>query len=332
MYLISAVCIMAANEATIRLAAKSDLSAVWEMSNGLYGGLDTLPYTFLHMLDDPQHTVLVVVKDGKAVGLRVIHIIENGETAIFEGLRVHAAYRGQGIAKQIMKASEQYVREHFPGVKVIRYSVSTRDKSRLALQVKYDDRVSFKLAICACFVDPSKTASILQQYVIAFKSTNVKEVNIKDINMHLKSHIKLDHVLFHNNFFVTFAPLKAVVSNIDHGLINDEQNFFASITDNGAVKSFSQSHRTVAVKCPRWCVTLYTMDENLLEIHLVNHLIKAMKQDTEDTFAFVCFFRVPLLKRVSNFLLHELALKNIDSYCEDGHLFVSSFERNLSTQ
>ena len=158
MYLISAVCIMAANEATIRLAGKSDLSAVWEMSNGLYGGLDTLPYTFLHMLDDPQHTVLVVVKDGKAVGLRVIHIIENGEAAIFEGLRVHAAYRGQGIAKQIMKASEQYVREHFPGVKVIRYSVTTRDKSRLALQVKYDDRVLFKLAFCACFVDPSKNS------------------------------------------------------------------------------------------------------------------------------------------------------------------------------
>ena len=170
------------------------------------------------MLDDPQHTVLVVVKDGKAVGLRVIHIIENGETAIFEGLRVHAAYRGQGIAKQIMKASEQYVREHFPGVKVIRYSVTTRDKSRLALQVKYDDRVLFKLAICACFVDPSKTAPILQRYVIAFKSTNVREVNIKDIDMHLKS-CKLDHVLFDNNFFVTFAPLKAVVSNIDHGLL-----------------------------------------------------------------------------------------------------------------
>ena len=74
------------------------------------------------------------------------------------------------------------------------------------------------------------------------------------------------------------------------------------------------------------------MDKKLLEIHIVNHLLKAVKQETDETFAFICFFRAPLLKHVSNFLLHELELKNIDSYCKDGHLFVSSFEKNLSTQ
>ena len=318
-------------EVNIRLAVKSDLPTVWKMSNGIYGGLDALPHTFLHMLGDPRHTVLVAVKDGKAVGLRTIFIIENGETAILGGLRVHIAYRGQGIAKQIMKASEQHIREHFPDVKVIRYSVTTRDRSRLALQTKCDDRLSFKLALCACFVNPTKIASVLQRYVIAFKSSGVKEANIADVNIYLKRK-KLHEVLFDNNFFVTYVPLKAVVSNLENGLIDDKQNFFSSSTDGSRVESFSQSHRTVSVRCPRWCVTLYEMDKKLLEIHIVNHLIKAVKQETEDTFAFICFFRAPLLKHVSNFLLHELELENIDSYCKDGHLFVSSFEKNLSTQ
>ncbi len=151
---------------TVRLAVKSDLSAVWEMSEGMYAGLDPLPLRFLQMLDDPQYTVLVAVKDDKAVGLRVIFIIDDGETAIFRGLRVHTGYQGRGIAKELMKASEGYVKQHFPRVKVFRYSVTSLSKSRLALQMKCDDRMSLKLTLCACLVDPRTTASVLQRYSV----------------------------------------------------------------------------------------------------------------------------------------------------------------------
>ena len=85
-----------------------------------------------------------------------------------------------------------------------------------------------------------------------------------------------------------------------------------------------------AVKYPRWAVTLYAMDENLVEIHLVKHLRKAIRQDPGKAFAFVCFFQVSLLKRISKFLLRELALKNIDDYCSAVHLRISVFENDLS--
>jgi GNAT superfamily N-acetyltransferase len=318
---------MAAMNVTVRLAVKSDLSAVWEMSEGMYAGLDTLPLCFLQMLDDPQYTVLVAVKDDKAVGLRVIFIIEEGETAFFQSLRVHTGYQGRGIAKELMKASEGYVKQHFPRVKVFRYSVTSQSKSRLALQMKCDDRMSLKLTHCACFIDPRTTASVLQRYSVVSGSSSVKKLNMNDINIFLKQNI-LNHLLYNNYFFVSFDCFRAIQSNIDNGLIDDKHNFFASSTDN-RVDSLSQSCRSVCVKYPRWCVTLYTMDENLLEIHLVKHLKKAILHDPGETFAFICFFHSSLIKRISKFLLHELALKNIDDYCSEGHLFTSVFEKDV---
>ncbi|CAB4017532.1 histidine N-acetyltransferase-like [Paramuricea clavata] len=319
---------MAAMNVSVRLAVKTDLSAVWEMSEDIHAGLDTLPHSFLQMLDDPQHTVLVAVKDGKAVGLRAVLIVDDGETAIFRGLRVHMAYRGRGIAKELMKVSEGYVKQHFPRVQVIRYSVTSQNKSRLALQMKCNDRMILKLALCACVVEPSrKTDSVLQRYSTATSSTRAKELNINNINIFLKQN-KLDDVLFNSSFFVNFVSFRAIESNISNGLIDDKHNFFASSTDN-TVESLSQSCRIVAVKFPKWCVTLYKMDENLLEIHLIKHLKKAILRDSEEKFAFICVFHVSLVKHVSKFLLHELALKNIDDFCSEGNLFVSVFEKDL---
>jgi GNAT superfamily N-acetyltransferase len=320
---------MAAMNVDVRLAKESDFSAVWEMSDGMYAGLDVLPKSFLNMLDDPRHTVLVAVKDGKAVGLRVILIIEDGETAIFQGLRVHIDYQGRGIAKELMKASEEHLRQHYPRVNTIRYSVTDRSKSRLALQMRCDDRVLYKLALCACLVDPNTTPSLLQRYSEGTTSTGVKEVNINEINIFLKQN-KLDHILFNNSFCMNYDSFRATQSNIDDGFIDDKHNFFASSHDN-IVESLSQSKRSSAVKWPRWAVTLYPMDENLLENHLVKHIEKAIQQDSE-TFALICFFQVPLLKRISKFLFHNLALENIDEYCSEGHLLLSIFEKDFSKQ
>ena len=322
--------VMAAMNVDVRLAKKTDLSAVWEMSEGMYAGLDVLPERFLHMLDDPQCKVLVAVKKDKVVGLRVVHILEDGKTAIYQGLRVHKDYQGQGIAKELIKATEEYVRKDFPSVSTIRYSVTNLSKSRLALQMKCDDRMVLQLAGCACLVDPNTTSSVLQRFSDVSTSTNVKEVNINDINIFLKQN-KIDHILFNNSFFESYDSFKAIQSNIDDGLIDDKHNFFASCHGN-TVESLSQSKRSNAVKYPRWAVTLYAMDENLVEIHLVKHLRKAIQQDLGKTFAVVCFFQVSLLKRISKFLLQELALRNIDDYCSEGHLLISVFENDLSKQ
>lgn len=83
---------------------------------------------------------------------------------------------------------------------------------------------------------------------------------MNNINIFLKQN-KLDDVLFNSSFFVNFVSFRAIESNINNGLIDAKHNFFASSTDN-TVESLSQSCRIVALKFPKWCVTLYNMDHD----------------------------------------------------------------------
>ena len=85
-----------------RFAVKDDLPAVLEMSEGIYDGYDNFPCEFINLLNDPTRIILMAEKDGKAVGLRVMQIVDEGETAIGQCLRVHSQYRRQGIGKQLI--------------------------------------------------------------------------------------------------------------------------------------------------------------------------------------------------------------------------------------
>ena len=107
----------------IRNAVEFDLADVLEMSKGVYGDYDYFSGEFLNFLNDPSRRILIVEKEGKAVGLQVIHIIDEGETAIGQGLRVHVKYRDQGIGKRLIQESRNYVKENFPQVEFERYSV-----------------------------------------------------------------------------------------------------------------------------------------------------------------------------------------------------------------
>jgi N-acetylglutamate synthase-like GNAT family acetyltransferase len=65
----------------IRLASEADLPAVLEMSKGVYGDNDYFLSEFLNFLNDPSRRILVAEKDGKVVGLQVVHIVDEGETS-----------------------------------------------------------------------------------------------------------------------------------------------------------------------------------------------------------------------------------------------------------
>ena len=73
----------------IRLANEADFPAVLEISKGINGDNDYLPGEFFNYLNDPSRRIFVAEKDGKAVGLQCLHIVDEGETAIACALRVY---------------------------------------------------------------------------------------------------------------------------------------------------------------------------------------------------------------------------------------------------
>lgn len=61
---------------------------------------------------------------GPQIALESVHVIDAGETALVEGLRVAPWERGKGVAGLLQRFCSQLVKRQHPGVKVVRL---TRD-------------------------------------------------------------------------------------------------------------------------------------------------------------------------------------------------------------
>jgi GNAT superfamily N-acetyltransferase len=197
----------------IRLADKADLPDILEMSKGIYGGHDYFPGEFINYLNDPNRRILIADKDGKAVGLQVVHIIDEGETAIAQSLRVHLEYRRQGIGKRLIEECRIYVKENFPQVKFERYAANTSPE-RLAIQKKLNDVLFHRAVFFGCIVNGN--ASELKSHLESHFSDQL--VDLKKLNgIEFESVLSqkcLANILFKKEFIINcrWQPFKALVS------------------------------------------------------------------------------------------------------------------------
>uniref|UniRef100_H3A0Q5 N-acetyltransferase domain-containing protein n=1 Tax=Latimeria chalumnae TaxID=7897 RepID=H3A0Q5_LATCH len=100
----------------IRLAREEDFEEVVAMSSGIFDGMDYLPAKYHSWLQEHNRFVLLGKKGGKVVALESAFIIDDGETAVLEGLRVAPWERGKGIAKVIQRHCTDFLKNHYPGV------------------------------------------------------------------------------------------------------------------------------------------------------------------------------------------------------------------------
>ena len=247
----------------IRIANEADLPAVLEISKGIYGDNDYFPGEILIYLKDSSRRILIAVKDGKAVGLQVMLIIDEGETAIAHALRVHLSYRRQGIGKRLIEECRMYVKENFPQVKFERYSVTSQSKERLEIQKKSNDVIFHTVVFFACVVNGnvsmlnSRFASHLSD-----QSADLEYLNKIEFESVLRQG-KIDDILFKDKYIVLWQPFKALVSNIQNGLFKVGDSVYGSYSGE-SIESLSHARWCPIEKCPQLFTVCYTQDEKLL--------------------------------------------------------------------
>ncbi|ELW56464.1 hypothetical protein TREES_T100020803 [Tupaia chinensis] len=106
------------------VATEQEFEEVLAISGGIYGGLDYLPSRYHSWLRDPNRTVVLAKRNGGVIALESVNVIDAGETALVEGLRVAPWERGKGVARLLQRFCSQLVKQQHPGVKVARL---TRD-------------------------------------------------------------------------------------------------------------------------------------------------------------------------------------------------------------
>ncbi|XP_028407506.1 histidine N-acetyltransferase-like [Dendronephthya gigantea] len=290
----------------IRLASEADLPAVKEVSEDVYGGHDYFLGEFLNFLNDPNRRVFIAEMDGKVVGLRAMHIIDEGETVIGHSLRVHYKKRCQGIGTRLVQESRNYVKAKFPQVKFERYATHTVE--RLSILRKSDDVQFHEAGLFECLVnaDVSKLSPRLASYSTE-QITDLKLLNKTELERILNQD-KLRKISLKGKYIGIREPIHAIASNITNGLFKDGDTMLASYSGE-SVESLSNSRWCKTLTCPHLMSVCYTLDKQLLKIHLVKQLEQAIQQHSGEMFTFALMIDISLVECTTEFLFKNLSLK-----------------------
>ncbi|XP_078527371.1 histidine N-acetyltransferase-like [Lissotriton helveticus] len=104
------------------LATEEDYEGVMAISGDVYKGVDYLPVRYHSWLQDTKRRTFVAKRQGKVVAFESICLVDDGSTAVPEGLRVAPGERGRGVAGLIQNFAKGYIKNEFPAVKYIRLS------------------------------------------------------------------------------------------------------------------------------------------------------------------------------------------------------------------
>ncbi|KAM3926664.1 putative N-acetyltransferase 16 [Leptodactylus fuscus] len=117
------------------LATPEDYEEVMSISGGIYNGMDYLPFRYHAWLRDPQRRTYLAKCEGKVVGFESFILVDDGTTAVVEGLRVAPWMRGRGVAGWIQKFCLDTLQSNHSKVKRVR--LTRAENPPAALLTKY---------------------------------------------------------------------------------------------------------------------------------------------------------------------------------------------------
>ncbi|XP_069838120.1 histidine N-acetyltransferase-like [Dendropsophus ebraccatus] len=101
-------------------AKAEDYEEVMSISGGIYNGTDYLPFRYHAWLKDPQRRMILAKCEEKVVAFESFILVDDGTTAVLEGLRVAPWLRGRGVAGLIQNFCLDTLRSDHPEVKRVR--------------------------------------------------------------------------------------------------------------------------------------------------------------------------------------------------------------------
>ena len=299
----------------IRLARKTDLASIIELSEGIYEGHDYLPLAFLQWLEEPNRRVIVAEKGDAVIGIRAFHVVDGGKTVVSQSLRVHPEYRGQGVSTVLILAEQRYVQTHYPSVVTERYTTMSTNVGRLAIQRKsIGEILVLELGIIAFYVN-SQSSTFSNRSESACANEQVRSIDAMEFQ-NLLAEGRLNKVLQKDTLVIDWEPFKADSCNTACGLVNENDCLFVSdnIHSKNDIKCFSHGRLSPRVKCPHWVATIYTENFKLLKVHIAKQLEYATSQSRNENFIFSCFLSTCLASDAKQYVLEEFSLAYVDFF------------------
>lgn len=316
-------------EIVIRKAVASDFEAVLEMSEGIYDGHDYFPCVFHQWLKKPNRVIFIALYGDKAIGLRAIHIVDDGRTFISQGLRIHPRFRGLGLSPRLIEAIHGYIRSKYPNVCRERFTTKSDNIERLALQKKYGDTSLFERDILAYYV----CKDTLKTHTLNDVAKNF-DLTIKPCTKSFLYDSILDDSVANlfpgRTIIVDWEPFQALRSNIDFifevgDCLFSDRDVSDCSRGRQLPKSFSHGRFSPRVKHMHWVTSIYAEDPVMFQVHVVRQLKSACRQIQGD-FIFSTFHKQSHRKWGKKLLEERIGLKSVEFFKNFGLML---FEREF---
>ncbi|KAK2845150.1 hypothetical protein Q5P01_011809 [Channa striata] len=208
----------AAEDVEYSLAQEHDFQQVLNIcGSDVFDGLDYMAVTFHRWLQEPGRLVFIAKMKDRAVALESALLVDGGQTAVLQGLRVTPDMRGLGIAGALQKHVIDHIRRHYPRVSAIRLSRGDQPSPQTLAKYRLVAKEAI-LTLCCEAADlgtfvgelsarlPSRADSWSHAPVIL----NQQQVEILILTEHVVSNLLPSKTIIND-----WEPLKPVEANLE---------------------------------------------------------------------------------------------------------------------
>uniref|UniRef100_UPI00398ED685 probable N-acetyltransferase 16 isoform X2 n=1 Tax=Pristiophorus japonicus TaxID=55135 RepID=UPI00398ED685 len=219
------------------LAEEAHFEQVMSISGDVYGGIDYMPVRYRGWIREPDRRVVLAKKEGRVIALVSVNVVDDGHTAVVEGLRVAPAERGKGVAGLIQRHCLELTKAQFPELELRR---CTRSRP-LGPEVF----VKFQLEILALCFEAAEILPKLEAAVEQMKASGAGweepvVLGADDVRRVFLSPGVVRDVLPGETIVQDWAPYKASRSNLET-LLKRDLVWMADSKDEPSVLSLCQA-------------------------------------------------------------------------------------------
>ncbi|XP_069478472.1 histidine N-acetyltransferase-like [Ambystoma mexicanum] len=300
------------------LATEEDFQGVVAISGDVYRGWDYLPSRYHSWLQDTNRRTFVLKRKEQVIALESVLLVDDGSTAVVEGLRVAPWERGRGIVGLIQNFVEDFLKTEFPAVKVIR--LTRREDPSPGMLSQY--RVVHSKAALTLTLKSGE----VQDLIHTLMSTMEKEgecfeppvtLEAKDVLRVYQNEVIIAKLLPARMLIQNWLPVYPKRSNLDY-LLTKALTWMADRAEDPNFLSLGTPPIRVPLEenCHRFEVDLFGTDPRSAKIHLLSHLLQVSEIFEGGVLGIIVCMEKPLFSPM-------------DSFCKDFKRFALMKEQLL---
>ncbi|KAJ1084439.1 hypothetical protein NDU88_004586 [Pleurodeles waltl] len=273
--------------------------------------MDYLPAKYHIWLQETNRRTFVARRKGQVVALDSVCLVDEGSTAVSEGLRVAPWERGRGITRLMLDHVEDFLKTEFPAVKVIRLTRMQDPPSSML----YKYRLLHSKAVLSLMFKAEEVKEKVQVLISRMEKEGQcfqppMTLGAQDVMRVCTNQTVIEKLLPAKMLIQNWLPVYPLKLNLDY-LLTKGVTWMADNSEEPNMLSLGNPAVRVPLKGSfhRADIDLFGFDPRNVKIHFLSQLLSISKEIHDG--GLVCFL-----------IMEKAVFPTMDAFCKDINRFV----------